>query len=90
MSLTRSFMVSDHGSFEMATWVDSRRSCTFHRVFVYTQLLGDTVIATAILDRLLHHSHVLNIRGESYRLKDKHQAGLLTSHRLLTSTPEET
>ena len=34
------------------------------------ELLGDTVIATAILDRL-HHSHVLNIRGESYRLKDK-------------------
>ena len=27
---------------------------------------GDTVIASAILDRLLHHSHVLNIRGESY------------------------
>ena len=37
------------------------------------ELLGDTVIATAILDRLLHHSHVLNIRGESYRLKDKRQ-----------------
>ena len=31
------------------------------------ELLGDTVIASAILDRLLHHSHVLNIRGESYR-----------------------
>ena len=54
------------------------------------ELLGDTVIATAILDRLLHHSHVLNIRGESYRLKDKRQAGLLTSSRLLTSTSEET
>ena len=48
--------------------------------------LGDTVIATAILNRLPHHSHVLNICRESYRLKDKHQAGLLTSHRLLTST----
>ena len=54
------------------------------------ELLGDTVIATAVLDRLLHHSHVLNIRGESYRLKDKRQAGLLTSHRLLTPTAEET
>ena len=41
------------------------------------------MIATAILDRLLHHSNVLNIRGESYRLKDKRQAGLLTSQRLL-------
>ena len=27
-------------------------------------LLGDTVIASAVLDRLLHHSHVINIRGE--------------------------
>jgi hypothetical protein len=32
--------------------------------------------AAAILDRLLHHSHVLSIRGESYRLKEKRQAGL--------------
>ena len=54
------------------------------------ELLGDTVIATAILDRLLHHSHVINIRGESYRLKDKRQSGLLTSSRLLTPTPGET
>ena len=53
------------------------------------ELLGDTVIATAILDRLLHHSHVLNIRGESYRLKDKRQAGLLTSHQLLNASSEE-
>ena len=28
------------------------------------ELLGDTVIAAAVLDRLLHHSHVLNMRGE--------------------------
>ena len=40
-------------------------------------------MATAILDRLLHHSYVLNIRGESYRFKDKRQAELLTSRRLL-------
>ena len=52
------------------------------------ELLGDTVIATAILDRLLHHSYVLNIRGESYRLKDKRQAGLMTSQRLLGADPE--
>jgi DNA replication protein DnaC len=39
-------------------------------------VLGDGVIAAAILDRVLHHSHVLNIRGESYRLKEKRQAGL--------------
>nr|WP_280956809.1 ATP-binding protein [Acidimicrobium ferrooxidans] len=34
-------------------------------------LVGDPVLATAILDRLLHHATVLNIRGESYRLKDR-------------------
>jgi len=33
-------------------------------------LAGDEVLATAILDRLLHVSHVLNIRGRSYRLRD--------------------
>jgi len=33
------------------------------------------VLATAILDRLLHHSTVLNIKGESYRLKEKKKAG---------------
>ena len=54
------------------------------------ELLGDNVIATAILDRLLHHSYVLNIRGESYRLKDKRQAGLLTSQHLLGGTSEQT
>ena len=53
------------------------------------ELLGDTVIATAMLDRLLHHSHVLNIRGESHRLRDKRQAGLLTSHKLLTAPSED-
>lgn len=41
------------------------------------EVLGDAVIATAILDRLLHHSHVVNIRGESYRLREKRHAGLL-------------
>ena len=33
-------------------------------------LAGDEVITSAILDRLLHASHVLNIRGRSYRLKE--------------------
>ena len=47
------------------------------------ELLGDTVIASAILDRLLHHSHVLNIRGDSYRLKDKRHAGLFPSQQHL-------
>jgi len=42
-------------------------------------VFGDRVIATAILDRVLHHSVTLNIRGNSYRLKDKLKAGLVRS-----------
>jgi len=42
-------------------------------------IFGDPIIATAILDRLLHHSTTINIRGESYRLKDRRRAGLLIS-----------
>jgi DNA replication protein DnaC len=34
-------------------------------------VLGDDVLATAILDRLLHHCDVININGPSYRLKDR-------------------
>ena len=37
-------------------------------------LAGDEVLATAILDRLLHNSHVLNIKGRSYRLRDLEKA----------------
>jgi len=40
---------------------------------------GDTVIATAILGRLLHHSTTISIKGESYRLKDKKRAGIVTT-----------
>lgn len=41
-------------------------------------VFGDPIIATAILDRLLHHASTVNIRGESYRLKERRKAGLLT------------
>ena len=34
---------------------------------------GDDVLASATLDRLLHHVHIFNIKGPSYRLKDKRQ-----------------
>jgi DNA replication protein DnaC len=40
-------------------------------------IFGDRVIATAILDRLLHHGITVSIRGDSYRLKEKIKAGLL-------------
>lgn len=40
---------------------------------------NDKVVTTAILDRLLHHSHIINILGDSYRLKEKKEAGELNS-----------
>jgi len=51
---------------------------TSNKSFVdWGDTLGDHVLATAILDRLLHHATTLNIKGESYRLKEKRRAGLL-------------
>ena len=41
------------------------------------EIFGELTLAAAILDRLLHHSTTINIRGESYRLKERRKAGLL-------------
>ncbi len=38
---------------------------------------GDRVLTAAMLDRLLHHAQVVQIQGESYRLKDKRKAGII-------------
>jgi DNA replication protein DnaC len=38
---------------------------------------GDGVLTVAMLDRILHHSIIVSINGESFRLKDKRKAGLL-------------
>jgi DNA replication protein DnaC len=58
------------------------KACTIltsNKGFVdWGEVFSDQVIATAILDRLLHHATTLNIKGESFRLKDKRKAGLLT------------
>lgn len=40
-------------------------------------VFGDPVVATAILDRLLHHSHDVTIRGDSNRLREKRHPGLI-------------
>lgn len=56
---------------------------------VWGEVFGDRVIATAILDRLLHHSTIVNIKGESYRLKEKRRAGLLTRSEPFTETAAE-
>ncbi len=41
-------------------------------------IFSDQVLAAAILDRLLHFSTTLNIRGQSYRLREKRKAGVFT------------
>lgn len=38
---------------------------------------GNTALTSAMLDRLLHHAHVIQIRGESYRLRQARQSGLI-------------
>jgi DNA replication protein DnaC len=50
-------------------------------------VFGDAVVATAILDRLLHHSHVITIRGDSYRLREKRRTGLLKAPAIAPSIP---
>jgi len=51
---------------------------TSNKSFIdWGEVFGDQVLATAILDRLLHHSHTINIKGESFRLKEKRRAGLI-------------
>ena len=42
-----------------------------------TAFAGDSVLTVAMLDRILHHSIIASISGESFRLKDKRKAGLL-------------
>jgi DNA replication protein DnaC len=39
------------------------------------------MIASAVLDRVLHHSHVLVIQGDSFRLRQKQRAGILGSNK---------
>jgi DNA replication protein DnaC len=61
---------------------------TNQRVAEWGAVFGDEVLATAILDRLLHHSHTFMITGESYRLREKRQSGLIRS-RLVNTDPEQ-
>ena len=45
---------------------------TSNRSFAdWGEILGDSIIASAILDRLLHHSTIFSIKGASYRLREK-------------------
>jgi DNA replication protein DnaC len=53
------------------------------------EMVNDPVLATAVLDRLLHYATSLNIKGESYRLKEKRRAGLLGRPTSASQTPEQ-
>ncbi|MEM9742096.1 MAG: ATP-binding protein, partial [Pseudomonadota bacterium] len=44
-----------------------------------TALADDATLTAALLDRLLHHCHIVPLKGESYRLKDKRKAGVAGS-----------
>lgn len=55
-------------------------------VALWGDILGDTTVAAAMLDRLLHRSVVLNLDGDSYRLRD-HHARTNTLRRTTTGTP---
>lgn len=47
------------------------------------EIFSDNVVATAILDRLLHHSTTINIKGESYRIREKKKAGFFNSSKIV-------
>lgn len=49
-------------------------------------VFGDEVLAAAILDRLLHHSHTLLIQGDSFRLKQKRKGGFLSGAKPIIDT----
>lgn len=51
------------------------------------KLMNDEVLATALLDRLLHHAEVLTINGKSYRMKDRRVAVPTKGDTTRTATP---
>jgi hypothetical protein len=41
------------------------------RAVAWGEIFGDDIVAAAMIDRLIHHAEILNLKGDSYRLKDK-------------------
>lgn len=39
--------------------------------------MNDDAVATATLDRLLHHAHIISLKGDSYRMKDRLKVGVI-------------
>ncbi len=40
--------------------------------------VNDTALTSALMDRILHHSQIIQIKGDNYLLKEKKQAGLIS------------
>ena len=47
-------------------------------------LAGDATLTAAMLDRLLHHAHVVAIQGDSYRLREKRRAGVIAKPKTMS------
>ena len=59
--------------------------CIHSRIIHFRELICQyPALTSALLDRIIHHSHVIQIKGDSYRLKDKRKAGIVqpTANRL--------
>jgi DNA replication protein DnaC len=68
------FQVVSHRYEKSSVILTSNKSVT-----EWPDVFGDHAIATAILDRLLHHSHVLAIKGHSYRLRERVAAAAIAT-----------
>lgn len=44
------------------------------------EIFGDPVVAAAMIDRLVHHAHIINLKGDSYRLKNRDLGKETTNH----------
>ena len=77
--------INEEGANLFFQFIDSRYEkrpiiLTSNRRFgEWGKIFGDEVLVSALLDRLLHHSTVINIKGESYRLKEKQKTGYFQS-----------
>jgi transposase InsO family protein len=56
-------------------WVSDFTYVSTWQGWLYVAFIIDATLTAALLDRLLHHGHIVSIRGDSYRLKDKRRAG---------------
>ena len=43
----------------------------------WAELMNDEAVATAMLDRLLHHAHIFSLKGDSYRMKERLKVGMV-------------